>query len=214
MRKNFFMLYSNAQLFIIKILLSMEKHFYLCRHGQTDANKQRLWQGTSVDLTLNETGILQAKSLLNKLADKNIELVVSSALKRAKQTGNILANGLKVGNLMDARLNECNFGEFEGMPIDTVKIKYTRLYDLWIHPEPCTFSTKFPGGETQQHAYNRFMSALGDMMKLPETNIAIISHGGIIGLVLASLKQKKCTLPNCDFCHLTYDGKKLSIIED
>lgn len=152
--------------------------------------------------------------MLNKLADKNIELVVSSALKRAKQTGNILANGLKVDNLMDARLNECNFGKFEGLPIETIKEKHTRLYDLWIHPEPCTFSTKFPGGETQQHAYNRFMSALGDMMKLRETNIAIISHGGIIGLVLASLKQKKCTLPNCDFCHLTYDGKKLSIIED
>lgn len=214
MRKNFFMLYSNAQLFIIKILLSMEKHFYLCRHGQTDANKQRLLQGTSVDLTLNETGILQAKSLLNKLADKNIELVVSSALKRAKQTGNILANGLKVDNLMDSRLNECNFGKFEGLPIETIKEKHTRLYDLWIHPEPYTFSTKFPGGETQQHAYNRFMSALEDMMKLRETNIAIISHGGIIGLVLASLKQKKGTLPNCDFCHLTYDGKKLSIIED
>ena len=214
MRKNFFMLYSNAQLFIIKILLSMEKHFYLCRHGQTDANKQRLLQGTSVDLTLNETGILQAKSLLNKLADKNIELVVSSALKRAKQTGNILANGLKVDNLMDVRLNECNFGKFEGLPIETIKEKHTRLYDLWICPALDTFSTKFLGGETQQHAYNRFMSALGDMMKLPETNIAIISHGGIIGLVLASLKQKKCTLPNCDFCHLTYDGKKLSIIED
>ncbi len=214
MRKNFFMLYSNAQLFIIKILLSMEKHFYLCRHGQTDANKQRLLQGTSVDLTLNETGILQAKSLLNKLADKNIELVVSSALKRAKQTGNILANGLKVDNLMDSRLNECNFGKFEGLPIETIKEKHTRLYDLWIYPALDTFSTKFPGGETQQHAYNRFMSVLGDMMKLRETNIAIISHGGIIGLVLASLKQKKCTLPNCDFCHLTYDGKKLSIIED
>ena len=192
----------------------MEKHFYLCRHGQTNANLQGLWQGTSVDLSLNDTGIAQAKKLLEKLKDKNINLVVSSALKRAKQTGNIIASGLNIGNLMDVRLNECNFGDFEGLPIETIKVKYTRLYDLWIHPAPDTFSTKFPRGETQQHAYNRFMFALKDMMKLPESNIAIISHGGLIGLVKASLKQKECIMSNCEFCHLTYDGNKLSAIED
>lgn len=214
LHKKFFMLYCMAQLIIIKILLRMEKHFYLCRHGQTNANLQGLLQGTSVDLSLNETGIAQAKSLLEKLKDKNVELVISSALRRAKQTGNIIAAGLNVGNLMDARLNECNFGDFEGLPIETIKVKYTRLYDLWIYPKPDTFSTKFPRGESQQHAYDRFMTALLDMMKLPENNIAIISHGGVIGLVMASLKQKKCSLSNCEFCHLTYDGKKLSIIED
>ena len=46
----------------------MRKDFYVFRHGETELNRQKRWQGSGMDYDLNETGIKQAEELLEKLA--------------------------------------------------------------------------------------------------------------------------------------------------
>ena len=57
----------------------------LTRHGQTDWNVQGKAQGRT-DTELNSTGIEQAKRLAEKIKNYNIDIIISSPLKRARKT--------------------------------------------------------------------------------------------------------------------------------
>lgn len=59
----------------------MHKDFYIFRHGETDYNKEKRWQGCGIDIPLNQTGILQAQELAKHLEGKGIEHIYSSNLK-------------------------------------------------------------------------------------------------------------------------------------
>jgi len=52
----------------------MNREFYIFRHGETDWNRQRRCQGHT-DTNLNETGILQAKMLAQKLQSIPLEVI-------------------------------------------------------------------------------------------------------------------------------------------
>jgi probable phosphoglycerate mutase len=60
----------------------MMKHsrFYLCRHGETDANATHCLQGSGIDLPLNERGLQQAEALATELKDIDVDVIVSSSL--------------------------------------------------------------------------------------------------------------------------------------
>ena len=50
----------------------MRKDFYVFRHGETDLNRQKRWQGSGMDYDLNQNGRAQAEYLAEKLAGKGI----------------------------------------------------------------------------------------------------------------------------------------------
>lgn len=59
------------------------------RHGQTDWNVQKKVMGRC-DEPLNEKGFEQAEETRKKLLDENIDLIICSPLKRAKQTAEVI----------------------------------------------------------------------------------------------------------------------------
>ena len=74
----------------------MAKDFYIFRHGETELNRRRRWQGSGTDYDLTEDGVSQAEELSAKLAGKGIEVIYSSPLLRARHTAEIAARMLKV----------------------------------------------------------------------------------------------------------------------
>jgi len=58
---------------------------YVVRHGQTDWNINGKIQGQK-DIELNDTGILQARSLKEEFNKLDVDLIMCSPLKRAKRT--------------------------------------------------------------------------------------------------------------------------------
>ena len=87
---------------------------YLVRHGQTDWNVEGRYQGR-MDIDINEKGIEQAKIMRDALAEVEFDKVISSPLKRAIQTAQIISQFDNVGDIIiDERIIErCN-GELEG----------------------------------------------------------------------------------------------------
>ena len=83
----------------------------LARHGETDWNRARRWQGHA-DRPLTDRGRAQAAALAERLADIALDAVYSSDLRRARDTAEAVAaiQGVDVVEL--AELREVNVGSW------------------------------------------------------------------------------------------------------
>lgn len=88
----------------------------LTRHGQTDWNVAGKIQGVT-DTELNETGIKQAELTRDKLLNEDIDVIISSPLKRAKKTAEIMRGGRNIRILCDEDIIERSLGKYEGQKI-------------------------------------------------------------------------------------------------
>ena len=88
---------------------------YIVRQGRTDWNDKRLIQGT-VDIELNEEGIKGAKELAEEIPIDEIDICLSSPLKRARKTAEIITKG-RVEIINDDDLKERWFGDWEGKDV-------------------------------------------------------------------------------------------------
>ncbi len=96
----------------------------LVRHGETDHNKERIMLGSEIDVPLNKVGKEQAKATAALLKDRKFDIVLSSSLKRAKQTADILCKELGMESIAYDVFNERAFGEWSGEPMDETMKKF------------------------------------------------------------------------------------------
>jgi len=84
---------------------------YFARHGETDANRQNLFNGET-DLDLNRDGIEQAQKQAKELASIKFDEVFCSPKRRAVQTCEIIIGVNKF--TIDNRITELNCGKYDG----------------------------------------------------------------------------------------------------
>ena len=168
-----------------------------CRHGQTDWNTQGRYQGRT-DVPLNEFGRQQARNLADTLADMTIHVVYSSTLERAYDTALEIARprGLEVRR--DARLDEIDQGQWEGMRHDEIMLRHPEKLAAWQdHP----IDLRLPEGETLEEVRVRVRDALDDMMLLHQgRTICVVAHSVSMAVIKhelqgLTLRQALATLP-------------------
>ena len=149
--------------------------FYIIRHGQTNWNKEGRIQGKT-DIELNEKGIEQAKEAKNILKDYPIDMIVSSTLKRAKKTAEIINEAKNVPIIFKEALEERGFGEFEG------KIR-KEIHDEILDSEILanySLNKEYKGVETIQDLCNRVWNLIDELKEdYTEKNILLVTHGGV-----------------------------------
>lgn len=142
---------------------------YVVRHGQTNENNHTIMQG-NMDTELNEKGVEQAKSLIDKISSLNIDLIVSSPLKRAYHTASIISNG-NIEIICDDRLKSRNHGEFQGMK--RLDINLDEYWNIKINKQ-------YEKAESVMDLYNRIDSLLKDIKdKYQDKTVLIVTHSGI-----------------------------------
>lgn len=189
----------------------MLKNFYIFRNGQSSYNLDGRLQGQSNDSVLTDTGISQAINAANYLKDKQIEVIISSPQRRAKQTGCIISKQLKAPIYYDSRLVEANIGHFDGAIINKLSKKHRQTLSLWQHEK--SELTRFENGESKQEIRSRLIAALKQYADSPCQNIAISSHNFSILEILQSLHIKKDNILNGEVIHLQYDGSQWNYIQ-
>jgi probable phosphoglycerate mutase len=110
------------------------------RHGQTAHNREGRLQGR-VDLELSERGLAQAALVANRFAGASITSLVSSPLRRARQTASAIAAVTGCEVEVDDRLLELDYGEWDGRPLAEIR---PERWAAWV-ADP-TFAP--PGGES------------------------------------------------------------------
>ena len=88
----------------------------LVRHGESEANRSRIFAG-SAEVPLTDTGRRQAKELAAQIGARfRPERIVSSSFKRALQTAEIIAAGLRLPLEVVDGLEERDLGYLKGRP--------------------------------------------------------------------------------------------------
>ncbi len=157
---------------------------YLIRHGQTDYNVARRFQGR-IDIPLNETGRQQALQLSNYLRSKQVVLhaVYSSPLSRALETAQVIA--AQSGEvLVEPDLIELDIGEFDGREEKAIATEMgADNYNQWRNTH---FTTPAPGGESMKQAVKRVRSVTEKIaMQAGQLNVGIVAHQ----LILMAIKS-------------------------
>ena len=86
---------------------------FVVRHGQTEWNALEKLQGQT-DIELNEVGREQAQITGEQIKNENIDLIITSPLKRARETAEIINKNFNAPIIEDKRLMERGYGELEG----------------------------------------------------------------------------------------------------
>ena len=148
------------------------------RHGQTDWNVLEKIQGQT-DIELNDTGRQQAEETGKSIRNENIDLIITSPLKRAKETAEIINRNFNVTIIEDNRLMERKFGKSEGLTkSDIRKLKEINpeINDVWNY----NINIDFNDMETMEDFCNRIYEFLDDIIEnYKDKNILLVTHGGV-----------------------------------
>lgn len=154
----------------------------LVRHGETDWNRERRYQGHA-DVPLNETGRRQAHDLADLLASERVDAVYTSPLRRASETAGIVAAQIGLEPRVLEALREIDVGDWEGLTIDDVRAQFPERADVAGH-------SGFPNGETDEDLDARVVPALVDLSRThADETVLGVTHAGPIRAALASATQ-------------------------
>jgi probable phosphoglycerate mutase len=176
------------------------KTIYIFRHGETDWNLQRRFQG-STDIPLNATGRSQALVLKEFFKSNPVEAFFSSDLQRAHQTAEIARGDMSVPIITDSRLRETNLGKAEGLTDDQVELHYGEIWKRWISADHSDWHVAFPGGESKLQHTARLVEGLKDLLtKHPYERVGVASHGGAIRRLIYHMRpdlKDQLMIANC-----------------
>ena len=179
--------------------------FFVFRHGQTDMNKQRRWQGKSVDSPLNDEGRRQARLLAKKMAQSRLDIIYSSPLKRALETAQIIGEALRVPVVADDRLTEASLGDTEGKTAEDIRRLFPKEFADWHNLDDAFLDARFPHGESKREIQQKMIAAMTDLAQKPYQNIGVAAHSAVIRYFILSMGVRMPDIPHDRALKIVFD---------
>ena len=160
----------------------------LIRHGRTSANTSGRLVGRSSGVSLDETGVSQVAELARRLAGVQLRAIVTSPLRRCRQTAQALLAAQSDGCVMTVEqgLVECGYGDWTGK-----SLRELSKDKLWSAVQQQPSAVRFPGGESLSEMSTRAIKAVREWDAQigaehgPYAVWAAVSHGDPIKAILA-----------------------------
>lgn len=177
----------------------------LIRHGETSWNADGRFQGQQ-DTPLNESGRAQAAITATALARHAFSFCYTSDLSRAWETADILAAPHALHPERDARLREASFGEWEGLTLPDITLRWPEIVAAW---KIDSLRTRPPGGETLEAVHTRVSALLRVIIaRHPDEDILVVGHGGSARALIVETLGGNLTV----YRHLRLDNCGISVI--
>ena len=149
------------------------------RHGQTDFNKNKIPQGQEIDAPLNDEGIKQIEEAATYLPN-DLDFIISSPLKRASQTAEILNKKLNIKIQFNDDIKELRYGSLAGKTWPEVEIE-TGDKNVKEKDDNITFDYSKFGGDTAADLKKRVGKFIEELkLTNSDKTILIVTHGGVI----------------------------------
>jgi broad specificity phosphatase PhoE len=167
----------------------------LARHGQTDYNALRRFQG-HLPVPLNALGREQAHALARVAAQREWATLICSPLARARETAEIVSAAIGHHPIDDARFAETDCGDWTDLTFDDVAAAEPERFAAYLRADP---DFAFPGGESFAQQQLRVLEGIDAARQGPRPAL-VVCHRGSIRLALAALHeddlQRSADIPN------------------
>lgn len=185
---------------------------FLIRHGESVANAERRIQGQA-DNPLSTLGERQAAATARALRPVPVDALLSSPLRRARRTAEILSDELGVDVEEHAGLMEIHAGVFQGLLWTECEARYPEAAAAWSAADP---DFVIPGGESRRQLMERGTLALREIRELGLGHVVVVSHGGLLNAALKGLFEvpvgrNPFPLANCSITELAWHSDPVVI---
>src|SRR4051812_4874927 len=109
----------------------MAMRLIFVRHGESEANVQRVYSNRGWNHPLTEKGRQQARALAEKLAGRGVKMIYASPVRRAVETATVIAEHLGVPHEVAPALAEYDMGIFEDRSHDEGVAIYDQIGQCW-----------------------------------------------------------------------------------
>ena len=179
---------------------------YLIRHGETVWNADGRFQGHQ-NTSLSDTGCDQARVVARALAGHHFDAMYTSDLARAVETAATIAAYHDLTPISDARLREAYFGEWEGLTLPEIALRWPEILATW---KADSLHTRPPGGETLEQVQARVAALVSEIMtRNPDGTVAVVAHGGSLRAIVALALGADLSI----FRRLRLDNCSISIVQ-
>jgi probable phosphoglycerate mutase len=151
---------------------------YVVRHGETEWNREHRLQGRT-DVPLNETGRRQAGCLARYFQAHPIARILTSPLRRALATAEIIARTTGCSCEILEELVEIHHGIWQGLTVREIEALHPEMWNTW-NTRPSRL--KFPDGESLQDVADRIRSLFQTID--PSLDTCIVTHGVVSQVLL------------------------------
>jgi broad specificity phosphatase PhoE len=153
----------------------------LARHGESDWNAQKRWQGHA-DRPLTARGKQQATALAERLDAFPLAAIYSSDLRRAQETAAAVASRRGLEVTCRADLREVDVGSWSGRSRDELEATAPEEVARWLDGEK-----GWEGGESYEQMAERIVAAMSQIAAAhPGEHVLVVTHGGCVRAVHAN----------------------------
>ncbi|MDQ1721676.1 MAG: ribonuclease / adenosylcobalamin/alpha-ribazole phosphatase [Pseudonocardiales bacterium] len=152
---------------------SIPTRLLLVRHGVTEHSLARRFAGRS-DLELTDAGREQARRAADRVAELGpVDVLISSPLRRARQTAQQLADRLELPVLIEDDMIETDFGDWDGYTFDEVRQRWPAELERWL-ADPAVAP---PSGESFETVTRRVRRARNRILAQHSgKTVVVVSH--------------------------------------
>lgn len=156
-------------------------HILLIRHGETTGDIEDRYGG-AYDDHLTELGRQQLQETAEQLAGREVDIIYTSSLIRARESADIINAILQTKLTVLDGLRERDYGVLGGLTKAEALEKYPEAVEA--HKDPANTD---PEGESQADFTERVLAMFADITESGYDTVAIVSHGGVIKTIMRHL---------------------------
>jgi len=135
-----------------------------------------------MDFGLSALGQQQAQATAERLAGEHVDRVITSPLRRASETAEVIAHRLGLAVEPEPGLMEYDIGAASGLTGAEIRERHPQVIEAYARGE----RPQFPGEEGRDVFQERILAVLEALKPRNETVVAV-AHGGVVSALCAAV---------------------------
>ena len=159
------------------------RRLYLLRHGETEFSRRDRFCG-DIDAALTAQGLAMARAFADAHRDRSWRAIVTSTRRRTMETAAPIATTAEVAPMVDARLDEMGYGDWQGRSKQEVAARDVHRYRLWLENP----AIGVPSGEPVAAVADRALALVAEIcQRFEDGDLLLVGHKTVLRTLICRL---------------------------